>query len=662
MPISRNLSPLACRGIQRAGDYWIPGGDGFPSFSESLSLPEVDRLADYITRVELKDLQLLCCVLALLPGPLLRTVLRFCDGSAEWPDDGPVGGLLREIRFGLKGIVMTLYYSDPTGEGAVHRQIRWDPKCGESKEKSLLVGSGVGGARAEKTISPAQDQTTEAKAFEAARLAYCSLRKVPLEDRLAALRRLSQVVLQKQEQIIDRLLLENRKSRTDALVSEIYPCLDHLDYLLKEGPRALAPNAVTTPVAMMGKKSEVWLEGLGTVLIIAPWNYPFYQALVPISTALLCGNSVVFKPSEFTPLQGLLEECLREAGIPAHWVQIVYGDGKVGERLIAQAPDKIFFTGSSATGRKILAQAAPLLIPVELELGGKDALIVFEDAQIQRAAKGAVWGAMTNTGQSCTSIERVWVHEKVFDQFCGAAIEEARSLLAAPVGTERGNLGSCADPSGAYDLGQITRPEQVKIIADHLEDALSKGAVLHTGQNWDRKSAVIPPLVLTQVNSKMKCMQEETFGPLMPITVFSSEDEVVGAANRTPYGLAASVWSKDLVRARRVAGRLRCGNVSINNVMITEGNHHLPFGGVGESGMGRYKGKFGLYAFSNIKSVMIEPSSKKIEANWYPYTAEKYQLFSALTRSLFGRTGLRKWIGFAWHGLRLESLSQKLKR
>jgi acyl-CoA reductase-like NAD-dependent aldehyde dehydrogenase len=632
-PTSRSLSQAACRGIERAGNHWIPGGAGFPSFSASLTLTQIDRIADHLLPSDRKELDLLCTFLSFFPGFLLSWFLDLCERSALWPSDGPIGGLLRQVRIGLKGIVLTLYYSDACGDRQVHDLIHWDAKCGESAVPAL---------------------TEVQRAFQRARAAQGWIQRVPVRERVGRIRRLKEVIVRRKEEIIDRLVQENLKSRTDALVSEIFPLLDHLDYLQSRAEKILNPRKVKTPVALLGKRSEVWLEGLGTVLVIAPWNYPFYQALTPITTALVCGNAVVFKPSEVTPLQGLVEECLKEAGIPETWVQIVYGDGKVGVELIAQKPDKIFFTGSAATGRKILAQAAPLLIPVELELGGKDAMIVFEDAEIKRAAHAAVWGAFTNTGQSCTSIERVWVRETKADEFLRRVVEEAKSL------TQIKTQG--VDPDGTFDLGWITRKEQVQVIADHLEDALAGGAILHTGQSWDRKSQAIPPLVLTGVTPQMKCLKEETFGPLLPLLSFRTEDEVIRAANQTEFGLAASVWSGDLTRARRVASRLRCGNVSINNVMITEGNHALPFGGVGESGMGRVKSEFGFYGFSNIKSIMLESSSKKIEGNWYPYTKEKYQLFSRLTESLFGKSGLRKWLGFAVNGLRLESLAKALRR
>lgn len=631
-PTSRNLSRAACRGIERVGDHWIPGGAGFPSFSESLTLTQIDRIADTLLPSDRKELELLCTLLSYFPGLLLSWFLDLCERSASWPSDGPVGGLLRQVRIGLKGIVLTLYYSDPCQDQRVHQLIHWDAKCGDAATMESEVQI----------------------AFRKARSSQDWIKRVPVKERVARIRRLREVIVKRKEEIIDRLVKENLKSRTDALVSEIFPLLDHLDYLQTHAEKILRPKKVKTPVALLGKRSEVWLEGLGTVLVIAPWNYPFYQALTPITTALVCGNTVVFKPSEVTPLQGLVEDCLKEAGIPKTWVQIVYGDGRVGSELIAQRPDKIFFTGSAATGRKILAQAAPLLIPAELELGGKDPMIVFEDAEIKRAAHAAVWGAFTNTGQSCTSIERVWVHETRVEEFLKRVVEEAKSL------TQIKTQG--VDPDGVFDLGWIARKEQVQVIADHLEDALAGGAILHTGQAWDRKSQAIPPLVLTGIKSQMKCFQDETFGPLLPVLSFRSEDEVIQAANQTKFGLAASVWSGDLSRARRVASQLRCGNVSLNNVMITEGNHALPFGGVGESGMGRVKSEFGFYGFSNIKSIMVEPSSKKIEGNWYPYTKDKYQLFSKLTESLFGKSGLSKWLGFALHGLKLESLAKALRR
>ncbi len=334
-----------------------------------------------------------------------------------------------------------------------------------SRDVSALAGSEPG--------------TPAAQAMQRVRSGACSLRRLSVRERVEYLTALQQIVLRRREEIIDRIQSDTGKSRSDALISEIFGVLDNLHWLAKRAPKALADRKVSTPIALMGKKSWEWFEPLGTILIISPWNYPFYQAIVPIASAIVTGNTVVYKPSEWTPLRGLLEDLLAEAQLPPNWVQVVYGDGRVGSELIDQRPDKIFFTGSTRTGRKIMAQAAAYLIPVELELGGKDAMIVFADVNIERAAAGAAWGGLTTTGQSCTSVERICVQESIYEPFKAALVREVERIKQA------------IDTDGDADIGAMTTDFQVEIVAKHVEDAQAKGAEFLTGRDWDRRSRLM---------------------------------------------------------------------------------------------------------------------------------------------------------------------------
>jgi aldehyde dehydrogenase (NAD+) len=532
--------------------------------------------------------------------------------------------VLRQIHLGLKGMVVSLYYSDVANDGAIFRRIGWDVRCGEPPP-----------------AAPA------AAAFATVRGGQAFLRKLSPAERVAHLRRLKAVILKEQDRIVAEVERATGKARTDALVSEVLSVLDHLAYLERFAPRVLADRKVHTPPMLMGKRSRVFHEPLGTVLVISPWNYPFYQAIVPITSALVCGNTVVYKPSEHTPLTGLVESLLERAEIPRNWVQVVYGDGAVGEALIAERPEKIFFTGSTRTGKRIMALAAEHLIPVELELGGKDPMIVFEDADLDRAVAGAAWGALTNTGQSCTSVERLYVHENLYEPF----LDRLRATF------ERLQAG--APGEGFVDVGPMVNDMQTAVVARQLAAARAAGARILTGGAWDGRSRLIPPILLDRPDPALEICREETFGPVLPVFSFRSEEEAVAFANDSSYGLSASVWSKDLRRAERVARALVTGNVSINNVMVTEGNHALPFGGTRRSGFGRYKGEWGLQAFSNVKAVMIEPMSKKIEANWFPYGPEKYGLFQELIRAVFGSGGLLGFVRFARAGLRLEACAAR---
>ncbi len=397
-----------------------------------------------------------------------------------------------------------------------------------------------------------------------------------------------------------------------------------------------------TPFALMGKQSKIYFEPLGTTLIICPWNYPFYQAIVPVTLSFMTGNATIYKPSSATPLKGLVEELLAEAGFDPAWIQVVYGPGsELGDRLIDQRPDKIFFIGSQRAGRLIMSRAARHLIPVELELGGKDPMIVFEDVNLERAAAGAVWGAFTNTGQSCTSVEKLFIQESIYDDFKAVLVRETLKLT-------RGT-----DSDGGSDIGPMTTPAQVRVIAEQIADAREKGAALLTGTDWDGVSADIPPILVENSTPEMLLNSEETFGPVLPIHAFADEAEAIRLANSDEFGLSASVWSADARRADRVARAIVTGNVSINNVMLTEGNHALPFGGARKSGIGRYKGEFGFYCFSNIKSILADRNSAKMEANWFPYTPRKFRLFTDLTSHIY-TPGLWSFIKAAVSGLKLE--------
>jgi len=483
--------------------------------------------------------------------------------------------------------------------------------------------------------------------FARAGRAQSNLSKLTLDIRLAGLRKLLDYVVENRDDIIDVLCRETRKCRTDALVSEVLGVLDNFEWLLKNARKILREKRVSTPITLLGKRSRIVHEPLGTVLIIAPWNYPLHIGLTSILTAYVAGNAVIFKPSELTPMQGLFEKLFAVDPVMADSIQVVYGTGKSAEQLIEQKPAKVFFTGSARTGRKILHQCAEHLIPVDLELGGKDQAIVFDDVNLERSVKGVIWGALTNAGQSCSSVERVYVQSRIYEQFVALAQQEIEKLVL--------NSGD----AGNADVGGMTADFQLDIVHRQVMDAQAKGARILTGGATllDNELFYLPTLI-TGIEDDMALMTQETFGPVVPILPFNTEDEVVDCCNASAFGLSASVWSKNLVRANRVARRLECGAVSINNVMLTEGNPALPFGGTKLSGYGRQKGEEGLLGYTRSKSILIDKDSQKLEPNWYPYTRSKYLAFDQLIKTMFSHNPL-KLLKMAIIGLKLETIAKR---
>ncbi len=488
--------------------------------------------------------------------------------------------------------------------------------------------------------------------YKKAENAQKEIEKLSIQQRIDLLLKANDYVMDNQEKLVDQICRETGKTRFDALSNEVFSIGDFVDYYRKATPKLLADRKEHTSLIMMGKQSKVLLSPLGTILVITPWNYPLYQMFMPAMSAFLTGNACIIKPSEYTPLKGVFEALCTACGFPENAIQVVYGDGRVGGQLLDGRPDKIHFTGSVATGKKIMAQAASQLIPVELELGGNDPAIVFDDVNISRTANGLVWGAFTNAGQSCTSVERAYVHSAVYDDLMKEVIR-LTAALRFPEDKAEANSGK------EFDLGYITVPAQIDIINKHIDDAVSKGAKIECGGKAVENTQFFQPTILSGVTHDMLMMQEESFGPLLPIMKFSNEEEVIELANDSVYGLSASVWSKDLKRALRVARKLKTGNVSVNNVMLTEGNHALPFGGTKDSGFGRIKGSYGLEGFCNVKAVILDKQSKLIDPHWYPQSATKYNTMTDLMRAFFMKS--KKWLKFASSGMKMDSLGNKEK-
>ncbi len=485
--------------------------------------------------------------------------------------------------------------------------------------------------------------------FEKARKTQKLVGIMSVKQRIDEVVKISKYLIENYKSISDRVVSETGKTQFEALSNEIFEICDNIDYYRDHAEKILKEKTVHTPMILMGKKSKIRFEPMGVALIIAPWNYPLIQCFLPSILAFLAGNSVVFKPSEVTPLKGLYEDILDGAGFLKDAIQIVYGGKETGAALIEQKPDKIHFTGSTRAGKQIMAAAANHLIPVDLELGGKDPAIVFEDVDIEKTANGLVWAAFTNAGQSCTSIERCYIHESIYDAMTEKIVAITKKLRLANQ--------DCEDCEA--DVGCMTADFQLKKVEMQLKEAIQKGAKILCGGKTISGTQIMPPTVVTDVTADMELIYEETFGPVLPLIKFSTEDEVIDLANDSVYGLSASVWSKDMKRTERVAHALKVGNVAINNHMLTEANPALPFGGIKNSGFGRYKGDFGLHTFSNVKSIISGPNNKVIEPHWYPFTKLKFDTFPLLMKAFFARP--RKWVQFALIGMKLDNMGNKEK-
>lgn len=443
-----------------------------------------------------------------------------------------------------------------------------------------------------------------AAAVERARSAQPDWGRRSLDERAAVIERLHRLVADRAEAVADVLRSETGKPAGEALGAEVMVACDVLAYLAREAPKVLAPRRARA-APFTHRRARVVYEPHGVIGAITPWNYPFAISMGVVGTALAAGNAVVLKPSEWTPLVGrLVGDLAAEAIGTADLCPVVTGDGSTGAALATAGVDKIAFTGSVTTGRKVMAAAAEHLTPVILELGGKDAMIVCADADVERAARGAVWGAFYGCGQICQSVERLYVVDAVYDDFVKAVVREARRVRTSD------------EPEAM--VGPLIMPRQVDTIERHLEDARGRGArVLLGGRRVEGLEAFFQPTVLVDVTDEMDVMREETFGPVLPILRVADEEEAVRRANGTPFGLDASVWSRDRERARRIADRLIAGTVLINDHLINYAIPDIPFGGVGHSGFGRVHGPEGLREMVRPKAIVEDRLSLNPEPHWF---------------------------------------------
>ena len=468
-------------------------------------------------------------------------------------------------------------------------------------------------------------------AVERARKAQPAWAALSYADRGRYLERAARQLAARQDEFVAAIVAETGKPELEALTTEVITACDALQFYAKRAGRILAER--TVPVHLLKtKKLRISYKPLGVIGIITPWNFPFILSLNPTLQALVAGNSVVLKPSEVTPKSGqLVEELFTSVGLPEGVFQLVQGDGETGAALLEAGVDKISFTGSVATGRRVAEACGRNLVPCTLELGGKDPMIVCADADLERAARGAVYGAFTNSGQVCTSTERVYVVDDVADAFTRKVVEETGRLRQGA--------------TGEFDVGAIIDAKQLGIIEEHVRDAVAGGARVLAGGRRNQACAGLfyEPTVLVDVTHDMKVMRDETFGPVLPIMRVRDEDEALALANDSPYGLNANVWTKSKRRGTQLARAIESGCVVVNDCMLTYGVTESPFGGVKQSGIGRVNGELGLQGYCRVQSILVDRFGGKTEPLWYPYSARKLRLLQRALRMIWG-TSFGRWL------------------
>jgi aldehyde dehydrogenase (NAD+) len=429
------------------------------------------------------------------------------------------------------------------------------------------------------------------------------------------------VLTRRMAQLADLVHQETGKPHADAQL-EIGLAIDHLAWVGSHAEKVLGRRRVSPGLLLANQAASVEYLPLGVVGVIGPWNYPVFTPMGSIAYALGAGNAVVFKPSELTPGVGLwLADSLREV-VPDHaLLQTVTGFGETGAALCRADIDKLAFTGSTATGKRVMATCAERLTPVLIEAGGKDALLVDADADVMAAADAAAWGAFSNAGQTCIGVERVYVHERVHDQFVGELTRRAKAIHA----------GVDADAK----LGPMTMPSQVDVVRRHVADALARGGRAVVGGEETIGERFVQPTVLVDVPEDSVAVTEETFGPTVTVTRVRDMDQAVELANAGRYGLGSTVFSAK--RGMELARRLRSGMTAVNSVISFAGVPGLPFGGVGDSGFGRIHGPDGLREFTYAKAVTRQRFKPVLNLTTFDRTAEQDTLFATLLTALHGR-------------------------
>jgi acyl-CoA reductase-like NAD-dependent aldehyde dehydrogenase len=475
---------------------------------------------------------------------------------------------------------------------------------------------------------PVMDDAAVRTAVDRARIAARWWADLGWAGRRARLMAFKNVLARRAEEVAELVHREGGKPVDDALL-EVVLSVEHLDWAARQARRVLAERPVRPSLLTINQRATLSYEPVGVVGVIGPWNYPVFTPIGSVGYALAAGNAVVFKPSEWTTAVGawLVERFAEVVPEQPVW-QLITGDGSTGAALCTAGTDTIAFTGSTAVGKKIMAACAPTLTPVVLECGGKDAVLVDADADIAKAADAVAFGAFSNAGQTCVSTERAYVHEAVYDEFVAALADIARRLQPG------------SGDGASY--GPMTMPSQVDIVRRHIDDALARGGCAVVGGPESAMDRVVTPVVLTGVPEDSAAVVEETFGPTIVVNRVRDLDEAVDHANASSYGLAAAIFGRNRARCEAAARRLRVGMVSINSWSMNAGVPALPWGGVGESGIGRIHGEDGLRAFARPKAMVSERFPLPFSLTSFDRPADAGRLLAGVIRVLHGGAPWRR--------------------
>lgn len=474
-----------------------------------------------------------------------------------------------------------------------------------------------------------------AAAIRKARAAQPAWAATSMRERSAIMAKALQIVLASQDEIIDTVVSETGKARTDAMGMEVYSVADSLCYYAKNAEKFLRPRKRRAH-GLLGilKQLRILYKPLGVIGLITPWNGPFVLVMNQAVQAILAGNTVVAKGSEVTPFSAkLAETILTRAGLPDGVLQVLLGDGETGAAIVSGGVDKVAFTGSVATGRKVAEACASQLIPCTLELGGNDAMVVCADADLDRAADGAWLGSCMNTGHYCCGTERIYVVAQVYDTFLRLVQEKGKNLRQ---GQQHG---------WEEDVGAVFWDRQLAIIEAHVADARAKGATIVMGgkRNPTLAGLYYEPTVITDVDNRMDIMVQETFGPIVCIQKVANETEAMALANDSEFGLNGNVWTKDKAKGYRLAAAMDTGSCSVNDMAVSYGIPAAPFGGRKHSGLGQVNGKKGIRGYCHEMPIVIDRFGGKLQ-NAYPYSARNAQGMKKLMDVLWVKTPLGRWL------------------